>query len=127
MFDSTFIISGFLLILIDFIYLSLIKGYFINQIVTVQGSNVQPNLMAIAICYLFLVFGINYFIIKEKRSVFDAFLLGLVIYSVYETTNKALFAKWSWITVFIDSLWGGILFALTTWFVYRLEMMSKYF
>jgi len=125
MFDSTFIISGFLLILIDFIYLSLIKGYFINQIVTVQGSNVQPNLMAIAICYLFLVFGINYFIIKEKRSVFDAFLLGLVIYSVYETTNKALFAKWSWITVFIDSLWGGILFALTTWSIYKIIKLMR--
>jgi len=125
MFDSTFIISGFLLILIDFIYLSLIKGYFINQIVTVQGSNVQPNLMAIAICYLFLVFGINYFIIKEKRSVFDAFLLGLVIYSVYETTNKALFTKWSWITVFIDSLWGGILFALTTWSIYKIIKLMR--
>ena len=125
MFNSTFIISGFLLILIDFVYLSLIKGYFINQIITVQGSNVQPNLMAIAICYLFLVFGINYFIIKEKRSVFDAFLLGLVIYSVYETTNKALFTKWSWITVFIDSLWGGILFALTTWSIYKIQKIMR--
>jgi uncharacterized membrane protein len=125
MFDSTFIISGVLLILIDFIYLSLIKGYFINQIVTVQGSNVQPDLMAIAICYLFLIFGINYFIIKEKRSVFDAFLLGLVIYSVYETTNKALFTKWSWITVFIDSLWGGILFALTTWSIYKIQKLMR--
>lgn len=125
MFDSTFIISGVLLILIDFIYLSLIKGYFINQIVTVQGSKVQPDLMAIAICYLFLIFGINYFIIKEKRSVFDAFLLGLVIYSVYETTNKALFTKWSWITVFIDSLWGGILFALTTWSIYKIQKLMR--
>jgi uncharacterized membrane protein len=127
MIDSTFLITGALLLIFDFMYLSLIKGYFTKQIVIVQGSDVQPNLIAIAICYLFLIFGINYFIIKPRRSVLDAFLLGLVIYSVYETTNKALITKWSWITVFTDSLWGGILFALTTCVFYRLEMVSKYF
>ena len=26
----------------------------------------------------------------------------------------SLFTKWSWLTVIMDTLWGGILFALTT-------------
>jgi uncharacterized membrane protein len=125
MIDSTFLITGALLLIFDFMYLSLIKGYFTKQIVIVQGSDVQPNLIAIAICYLFLIFGINYFIIKPRRSVLDAFLLGLVIYSVYETTNKALITKWSWITVFTDSLWGGILFALTTWSIYKIQKIMR--
>lgn len=77
----------------------------------------QVNYLGAALCYVFLIVGINYFIIKPNRSVTDAFLLGLVIYGVYETTNYALFKNWSIITVIIDTLWGGILFALTTYIV----------
>ena len=87
---------------------------FSDQIKKVQGSPIKINFLATLICYIFLVFGINYFIIKPNRSVQDAFLLGLVIYGVFETTNMALFTNWSWLTVIMDTLWGGILFALTT-------------
>ena len=66
---------------------------------------------------VFLIVGINYFIIKPKKSVSDAFLLGIVIYGVYETTNYALLKNWSILTVIIDTLWGGILFAITTYII----------
>jgi uncharacterized membrane protein len=125
MFDSTFFITGVLLLIFDFIYLSLIKEYFMTQIVTIQGSKSQFDIVAAIICYVFLIFGINYFIIKPRRSVLDAFLLGLIIYVVYETTNKALFTKWTWTTVVIDSLWGGILFALTTWSIYKIKKIIR--
>jgi uncharacterized membrane protein len=72
------------------------------------------------LCYLFLIAGINYFIIMPKRSVFDAFLLGIVIYGVYETTNFTLLNKWPLNIAIIDTLWGGILFALTTYITYAL-------
>ena len=75
------------------------------------------NFLSTLLCYIFLIFGINYFIIKPNRSIKDAFLLGIIIYGVFETTNKSLFSKWSWLTVIIDTLWGGILFALTTFVV----------
>ena len=107
-------VSVITLVVIDSVYLNIIKSYFLKQITLVQGTPVKLNFLAILLCYIFLVFGINYFIIKPNRSVQDAFLLGLIIYGVYETTNMALFAKWSWLTVLIDTLWGGILFALTT-------------
>jgi uncharacterized membrane protein len=108
------LVSVITLVVIDSVYLNIIKSYFLKQITLVQGTPVKLNFLAILLCYIFLVFGINYFIIKPNRSVQDAFLLGLIIYGVYETTNMALFAKWSWLTVLIDTLWGGILFALTT-------------
>ena len=117
MFNFLMLLSAIILITIDFMYLQSIKGYFQKQVQRVQGSAMQINYLGAAICYLFLIVGINYFIIKPNRSVKDAFLLGLVIYGVYETTNYALFKNWSIITVIIDTLWGGILFALTTWFV----------
>jgi uncharacterized membrane protein len=52
----------------------------------------------------------------------DAFLLGLVIYGVSETTNWALFDKWSLITVIIDTLWGATLFGLTTFIVHLIHL-----
>ena len=121
MFDFLMLISAIVFISIDFVYLNLMKGYFENQIKKVQGSALKFNLLGAAICYIFLIFGINYFIIKPRKSVNDAFLLGLVIYGVYETTNYALLTNWSIITVIIDTLWGGILFALTTFIVNKLR------
>jgi uncharacterized membrane protein len=121
MFDFWMLISAIVLVSIDFVYLNLMKGYFENQIKMVQKSVVKFNLFGAAICYIFLIFGINYFIIKPRKSVNDAFLLGLVIYGVYETTNYALLSNWSILTVIIDTLWGGILFALTTFIVNKLR------
>ena len=113
-FERTLLISGIVFVIIDFIYLNLIKDYFGNQIKVIQGSPMKINYLATIICYIILILGLNYFIIKPNLSILDAFLLGIVIYGVFETTNMSLFSKWSWTTVFIDTLWGGILFALTT-------------
>jgi uncharacterized membrane protein len=107
-------VSSIVFIVIDSVYLNFIKDYFNNQVKLIQGSSIKINSYAMIICYIILIFGINYFIIIPNRSILDAFLLGLIIYGVYETTNMALFSKWSWTTVLIDTLWGGILFALTT-------------
>jgi uncharacterized membrane protein len=115
------LISAIVFIAIDAVYLNIIKDFFQKQIISVQGSSVQVNYLGVAICYIFLVTGLNYFIIKPNKSVNDAFLLGLIIYGVYETTNYALFKNWSIITVIIDTLWGGILFASTTYIVNMLR------
>ena len=114
MFDFKLLLSAIIFVTIDFFYLNLIKDFFGKQVQSVQGSQLKINYLGAVICYVFLIFGLNYFIIKPNRSIQDAFLFGLIIYSVFETTNLALFSKWSWLTVIIDSLWGGILFALTT-------------
>ena len=117
MFDFLLLLSAVIFITIDFIYLNVIKDYFDNQIKIVQGSPIKINYLGAALCYILLIVGINYFIIKPRKSVSDAFLLGIVIYGVYETTNYALLKNWSILTVIIDTLWGGILFAATTYIV----------
>ena len=114
-------ISAILFISIDFIYLNIINGYFSKQIKNVQGTNPKINLLGAAFCYLFLIIGINYFIIEPRKSCYDAFLLGIVIYGVYETTNYALLKDWSIFTVLMDTLWGGVLFATTTYIINRMR------
>lgn len=116
-----FFITFVVFVTLDSIYLTSMKGYFDNQVKLIQGSVIKMNLVPAVLCYFSLVFGIYYFIIKEKKPLLDAFLLGLVIYTVYEFTNWALFNSWKPLTVVIDSLWGAILFTLTTaisYFIY---------
>jgi uncharacterized membrane protein len=114
MFKFIFLFTAIVFVALDFMYLNLIKEYFSKQIAKVQGEKLEVNFLGAAICYIFLIAGLNYFIIEPKKSVYDAFLLGIVIYGVYETTNYSLFKNWSILTVLIDTLWGGVLFASTT-------------
>ena len=123
MFDFLILLSAIIMISLDFVYLSVMKSYFMNQVKNVQGSALKLNYFGAAICYIFLVAGLNYFIIKPRKSVSDAFLLGLVIYGVYETTNYALFSNWSIVSVIIDTLWGGLLFASTAYIVEKLRFI----
>jgi uncharacterized membrane protein len=123
MFDFSLLLSAIILLSVDFVYLRFAKNYFENQIKLVQGSPVKINIFGVLFCYLFLIIGLNYFIIKPKKDIYDAFLFGLVIYAVYEGTNYALFKNWSILTVIMDTLWGGILFALTTFLVNRIKMI----
>ena len=67
------------------------------------------------LCYAFLIFGLNYFILQKSRSCKEAFLLGLLIYGVYETTSYTLLHDWPLSAVLLDTLWGGTVLAMTTY------------
>ena len=119
------LLSAIVFVVLDGIYLNLVQKYFNNQIKIIQGTDIKINLLYTAITYIFLIFGLNYFIIQKRKSVQEAALLGLTIYAVYEFTNASLFSKWSFITVLMDTTWGTILFALTTAIVYKLGKLFK--
>ena len=112
-------VTFILLILLDAFYFVFVGKYFDNQIKQIQGTPMKINIISFIMCYIFITFGLYYFIIKDKRPIYEAFLLGLVIYAIYELTNKAIISNWNWLTVFIDSLWGGILFAIVTAIIYK--------
>jgi uncharacterized membrane protein len=114
MFDFRMLVSAIIFVSLDAVYLNLSKNYFSKQVQAIQGSKIEFNMLAAVICYIFLIIGLNYFIIRPRRDVSDAFLFGIVIYGVYETTNWAIFKNWTALSVIIDTLWGGTLFALTT-------------
>jgi uncharacterized membrane protein len=114
-FKLFFVIAAVMLAL-DGIYLTLTKDYFLNQIIRIQRVTLTPDLFSVLLCYVFLTFGLYYFILLENRPLIDAALLGLVVYGVYETTNRAILKKWRWETVLMDTTWGATLFTLTTYF-----------
>lgn len=117
----TIVLSAFLMLILDAIYLNFSKNIFADMVVSIQRVVMKVKILPAILCYLLLIFGLNYFILNQKRSVLDAFLLGFIIYGVFDTTNMAIFKKYKWNVGLMDALWGGILFALVTLIVYALD------
>jgi uncharacterized membrane protein len=110
--------SSAILIALDFIFLNINKSKFETNVVHVQRVVMQVKLLPAVIYYSLLIVALNYFILRSHRPVSEAFLLGIIIYGMFDTKNYALFKKWDLKLSLIDGLWGGILFALTTTIIY---------
>ena len=115
------LIAAILVVAVDSFYLNMVKGHWENQVRDVQKSAMKINLTGAALSYIFIIFALNYFILRKNASVGDAFLLGLAIYGIFEFTNMAIFKEWQLYTVITDTLWGGALFAIVTYMTYLLE------
>lgn len=118
---KTIVLSSVLFLAIDAIYLTSMSNFFNKLVKNIQGSKLKFNVLGAVICYIFLILGLNYFILSRNKSPFEASLFGLVIYGVYESTNYAIFDKWNLEALMLDTVWGGILFYLTTFLTYKLK------
>jgi uncharacterized membrane protein len=114
------VLPGLILLVLDGIFLFANKDMFQLQVAEVQRVVLEVRYLGAIICYALLIFGLYYFIIKDRRPVKDAMILGFLIYGVYESTTYALLKKWKLRTLLIDTLWGGILLGLTTLLTYKL-------
>lgn len=115
------LISSIVMLILDFFYLSN-SGPSFNKIVKkIQGEEIKFKLNGAIVCYIALVSSLNYFVINKKKNIQDAFILGVCIYTVYESTNHAIFDEWNGLPIYVDSLWGGILFSLTTYLTYKIS------
>ena len=115
----TILVSAVVLVGVDFFYLSSTSKFFNNIVKNIQGKEIQFRMLGAVICYILLVIGLNYFVLLDKKlgkkeKIFKAFMLGLIVYGVFESTNLAIFTNWTLEALLIDTIWGGILFGLTT-------------
>lgn len=115
------LILGIILLLTDSTYLYLSSSYFNNLVKSIQNSPLKINYLGAILCYISLVFSLYYFVISKKQGLLDAFILGLTTYAVFEYTNYAIFKKWSFFATIFDSIWGGLLFTITTYVFYLLK------
>jgi len=111
-----FLIVLIVFILLDAIYLTSTRSMTLPLIEKIQHSPVQIDYLSLVMVYVFDIFILYYFIILKKLSLTEAFLLGLAVYGLYEFTNKSILTKWTYWLAIMDTLWGGILFFLTTYF-----------
>jgi uncharacterized membrane protein len=77
--------------------------------------NIQ-QILATIVCYWLMGGALYYFSVKEN-STLNAFILGLVVYGIYNTTNVATLNKFSATVGAIDTAWGTALFTLVAFIV----------
>ena len=119
--------------LLDMFYLGTTKDSWNRLLVKIQGSELKVRPVSTVLVYVSMLFGLTVFVLKDfkmgdsiKQAVLRAGMLGLVIFSVYELTNFAIISNWEIKYVFMDSIWGTILFSLTTLFtLYTLRMLKS--
>ena len=116
-----FFVSSALLLVIDGLYLYNIGiSIFKANVELIQNAPLKANVYGAILSYVCVIGALNYFIILQNKSPLDAFILGIFLYGVFDMTNFAMFTKYSWKTAISDTLWGGTLFAFTTWVTYKL-------
>jgi uncharacterized membrane protein len=112
-----------ILLILDSFYIIFNKKMFENQIIQIQKTSMQIRYSSVIACYIFLISGLWYFIIRTHKHPIDAFFLGILIYGVYETTTYATFKNWNLKLVLLDTSWGGVLLGLTTFLTYKINSL----
>lgn len=118
---SDILLITVILFVLDMIYISTIAPSFKTMILNVQAKPLKANYFAAALCYILLVLGLYYFIVQDDKPLIDAFLFGVILYGVYETTNMATLVDWQWKIVMSDTIWGGLLMTLTYYILKQVQ------
>ena len=62
--------------------------------------------------------------VTQVSSAPRAFLLGLSVYALYDFTQIVTFDKYPVMFAILDSLWGGLLMALTWWIATQINLLK---
>ena len=115
MFISAALITAFIFLIIDIIWLSYSVKYFYKP----QLGNLlldSPVMWAAILFYVLYVVGLSIIILQpaiNNNSLSQAFwngiIFGMVAYGTYNLTNMATLKDWSPYVVIVDIFWGGLL------------------
>jgi uncharacterized membrane protein len=106
---TTLVVAFVLLLLVDFLYLSLSSGPALRMFQAIQGMPVTFNYTAAAIVYLALAYLVT---LPSINTATKAAALGAATYAVYDFTNLAVFRNYTVKFAMIDTAWGATLFAI---------------
>lgn len=117
--SHTLIVIPILMALIDAPYLTLTSMNFKPMIMRIQGSALEFRIAAAIPVYLALAYLLTY-----AKSWQQAAAIGAATYAVYDFTNYATIKNYTLSFALQDTLWGGVLFALTWLVAKKLNILS---
>jgi uncharacterized membrane protein len=118
---------GIIVLIIDMLWINIyMKKHFRELVFNIQGDNLNLKMIPAIISYFLIIFSIYYFIIKENKLYLDSFILGIIIYGVFEATSMAIFKKWDYYTLVLDTLWGGILYVISFALYKKIDILTQY-
>tara|TARA_X000000950_G_C13844412_1_gene631665 strand:+ start:733 stop:1110 length:378 start_codon:yes stop_codon:yes gene_type:complete len=92
-------------------------------------SQITNNVVMVAVAlsvYILMVSGLIVFVLPKVHglslipTIFYSGLFGLIVYGVFAMTNYAILEPWTIQLMLLDTLWGFVLYSLTT-------LIVKYF
>jgi uncharacterized membrane protein len=120
------ILTGIIISIIDILFITYIFSHEYKPLIkSVQKATLEVNYISALMTYLIVICGLYYFIIKDRRSILDAVILGMFVYGVFAWTNYSLLKNWSFRVAIIDTVWGGVLFGLTTMSLQYIENVFR--
>jgi len=116
-----YIIPAFTMLTLDSVYLSSIGGFLFKPMINnIQKKDLKLNIYGAIACYILLILVLYKFIIIDRKSPNDAFILGFCVYGIFDSTNYALFNNYKMFPALIDTIWGGCLFYIVTLITYKI-------
>lgn len=101
------LIGAVLLALLDLPWLMVSGPYVSAMVQRIQGSALQLRFLPAIVVYIALAY-----LLTQTETPLQAFSMGAATYAVYDFTNLATLKNYSLPFAIMDSLWGGILFAI---------------
>ncbi|MDA8561654.1 DUF2177 family protein [Gammaproteobacteria bacterium] len=126
------IIAIFTFIILDGLWLGVIaKSLYQDNLrlfLNISHGELSVNWVSAFFVYILLIAGILIFPVEKagddlKNSLLWGFLFGIFVYGTYGFTNHALVQNWPLKISIIDTIWGGVLCALTT---YSVNLSARY-
>jgi uncharacterized membrane protein len=123
-----YIIAFILLFVLDQIWVGFIaKKFYDKNISKVQNAPVRPRTKMGLVGYLVMAFGFLFFVLSRVRgkTAFEALTVGAVfgalLFGFNNVTDYTIFQNYSPELVWVDTIWGAILFTMVTFLLYRFQ------
>ena len=113
------IFSAIVLVALDQLFLFANRKMYVSSVEKVQHIVIQPRYLGWLSAYVSIVVALFWFILRNHRPIWEAMLLGLLWNAAFEGFLYGFFTHWSLDVAIIDTLWGSVLFGLTTAIVYK--------
>lgn len=116
-----FVGSLIIFTLLDFIWIMTNYSRYNDLISHISGEKITINYLGVIITYILLFIGLQKFVFPNidnnnlfLSSIHYGGLFGFVIYGTYSFTNLSIFKKYSFNIAIMDTIWGSLLYILTT-------------
>ena len=106
--------AAILLVVADLPWLMVSAPYVKDMVQRIQGSPLRLAYLPAVVVYLAMAY-----LLLQTKTPLEAFYTGAATYAVYDFTNLATLKNYDMSFAIVDTLWGGVLFALVRFILNR--------
>ena len=114
-------LSAILLVTMDQCFMFIHRDRYRTSVQHVQATEMQPRVVGWVVAYVSITAALYWFILRQRRPVWEAMLLGLWWNAAFEGFLYGIFHRWRLDVAVLDTVWGSVLLGLTTAMVYAVD------